>query len=207
MKDLLGGLWGLFVLACLAIFMGWIDIPKPILALMDNMSGDSQDAFTDVVKYAPGNQLRFVRVVGDAINAYNDAPNDMAKGALRPKRKDAICSVLGESTEGEWTGLVETLSTNNDGDGVLAIKIAPHVVVKTWNNSLSDIGNNTLLKPSDPVHTIAVTLKEGDLVKFSGTFFKDETDCIDEASLTLDGAMTEPEFIIRFASISKFSRD
>ncbi|WP_234186404.1 hypothetical protein [Shinella sp. NM-101] len=204
MKEVMNGLWGLFVLSCLAVFMGWMDIPKPIIALIDKINGDDESVFADVVKYAPGNQLRFLRVVNDAMKAYHDAPNEMAKGSLRPKRKLAICDLNTKSTDGDWTGLIEKLSTNNDGEGVLAIKIAPHIVVKTWNNSLSDIGRDTLLQPDSPVYAAAITLREGDMVKFTGTFFPDDIDCIDEASLTIDGSMTAPEFIIKFASLSKF---
>ena len=203
MKDLISGIWGLIVLGSIAVFMGWIDIPKPVMALMDQFEGNSDDSFNAVVRHASGEQLRFIRAVSDSIQSYRDAPNEMAKGAVRPKRKEAICQVNNGYTDGEWAGVVETLSTNGDGDGVLSIKIAPHIVVKTWNNSLSDIGSDTLLKAGSPVHSVAVTLAEGDLVKFTGKFFQDDTDCIDEASLSIDESLSDPEFIIQFASLKK----
>lgn len=202
-KDLIGGIWGLIVLGSIAVFMGWIDIPKPVMALMDQFAGNGAGSFDSVLKNAPEQQTSFIKEVADSIQAYHDAPNEMAKGAVRPRRKEAICRVNNGSTNAEWVGVVETLSTNGDGDGVLSIKIAPHIVVKTWNNSLSDIGRGTLLKAGNPVHAVAVTLSQGDVVKFTGKFFQDDTDCIDEASLSIDGSLADPEFIIQFASLSK----
>jgi hypothetical protein len=46
-------------------------------------------------------------------------------------------------------------------------------------------------------------MEKGDPVKFSGTFVRDEADCIKEGSLTQNGSMTEPEFIFRFSRVSK----
>lgn len=39
-------------------------------------------------------------------------------------------------------------------------------------------------------------------MRFSGTFFEQPVDCIKEDSLGVNGAMTEPEFLIRFTGIS-----
>jgi hypothetical protein len=48
----------------------------------------------------------------------------------------------------------------------------------------------------------ASALKEGQWVTFSGSFRREEADCIRESSVTLEGSLLEPEFIIRFTDIN-----
>ena len=45
-------------------------------------------------------------------------------------------------------------------------------------------------------------LKEGDRIRFSGTFFRDNEQGLQEKSLTFDGQMNTPNFVFRFSSIS-----
>jgi hypothetical protein len=47
-----------------------------------------------------------------------------------------------------------------------------------------------------------LNLQNGQTVRFSGQFFRDDTDCIRETSLTMSGSMREPEFLFRFSDIS-----
>lgn len=202
MKDVFQLIWGLVILAGVAMWMGWIDTPKPLMAMIDRANGNDPDAFGGLKARMPENQSLFVGVVELARDKYLSGSNDLAKGSARISRKEELCAVVGTSTEGEWVGVVETLSTNGDGLGVLSVKIAPHITVSTWNNSLSDVGSDTLIAPSSQVYKIALGLKEGDLVRFSGTFFPSNNDCISEQSVTLEGSMEDPEFTIKFESLS-----
>jgi hypothetical protein len=102
----------------------------------------------------------------------------------------------------KWTGTVETLSSNGDGFGVLSIKIDGDVSVKTWNNSISDVGDHTLIDPNSSVFRKATSLKVGQKVVFSGAFIPSATDCFREGSMTLGGSLRSPEFIFRFSDIS-----
>ncbi|MFG1409473.1 hypothetical protein V5G24_00035 [Xanthobacter sp. VTT E-85241] len=149
----------------------------------------------------PEQQKRFIAAIEAARDTYSKGANDMAKGAARPARAKEICSILKGSQPKAWVGVIYDLSTNGDGKGVMEVTIGPNVYVKTWNNSLSDISDKTLIDPSSPLFQSAVVLKEGQKVILSGTFFKSPTDCVKEGSLTLRGTITEPEFIIRFSSI------
>ncbi len=105
----------------------------------------------------------------------------------------------------EWVGQVTTRSTNNEGRGVLVVSIGPNVSVKTWNNSLSDIGDKTLIEPGSAVFNAMGSLRNGDWVRFSGRLFSDSTDCVREPSMTIRGTMTSPEFIFRFDSIQRIN--
>jgi len=151
----------------------------------------------------PDDEAKFVAAVSAAQSTYDAAPNDMAKGRTRADRRSAICQALqgGLSANG-WVGTIKTLSSNTDGKGVLEISLAPSLSVETMNNDLSDIGHNTLLASDSPILSAASAMKEGDAVVFSGTFFPSDVDCVEETSLTLEGSMQEPAFILRFTSVS-----
>jgi hypothetical protein len=102
-------------------------------------------------------------------------------------------------------GDIYSLSSNSDGLGVLMVAVAPGVYINTWNNAVSDVVHNTLIQPSSPLFAKASQLKEGQKVRFSGTFFNEvdgSVGCLAESSLTLDGKISEPEFIFRFADVS-----
>lgn len=203
MKDLFQGLWGLVVLAALAMWMGWIDVPKPLMAMIDKANGNDPDALAEVRTRMPENQSLFVGVTELAREKYLAGGNDLAKGSARVSRKEELCAIIGKGTDGTWFGFIDDLSTNSDGLGVLSIKIAPHITLATWNNSLSDFRSGTLISPASSIYKTAMTLKEGERVRFSGEFFESQTDCISEQSMTLDGSLMDPEFTIKFTSLSR----
>jgi hypothetical protein len=102
-----------------------------------------------------------------------------------------------------WIGTVAKVDANSDGKGVLEIEIAKNIVVKTWNNELSDIGSRTLIEPGTSLFNTASMFKEGQPIKFSGTFFRGNSgDCVDESSLTLSGKLRDPEFVFRFSGVA-----
>ncbi len=140
---------------------------KTIVSLYDQMTSSM-----------PADEVAFVTAVKSARQQYANGSNEMAKGAARPARARAICAALPSRTVTGWIGKVETLTTNGDGKGVLSVGIAPDVNVKTWNNSLSDISDRTLIEPNSPLFSVAVSLREGQVIRFAGTFFPSQTDCI-----------------------------
>lgn len=147
-------------------------------------------------------EAQFISVIGEAKIAYDTAANGMLKGATRPARGRKLCEVLSSHDVKDWTGEIYKLSSNNDGHGVVAIKIARNVYVETYNNDFSDRSYGTLVKHGSPIYQEVSQFNVGQQVRFSGIFFEDSTDCIKEVSLSVDGAMTEPEFLIKFTAIS-----
>ena len=73
--------------------------------------------------------------------------------------------------------------------------------IKTWNNALSDIFDETLIENGSELYNAIADLSKGDKVVFSGTFASDERDFIREASVTERGSMTDPEFILKFSDV------
>lgn len=136
-----------------------------------------------------------------ARDQYNNGANDMAKGAARFARKRALCNLIQSGDISGWIGKATSLTTNGDGKGVISVEIAKGISLKTWYNDLSDIQDDTMLSPDSDVFQEAMKLQEGETVSFSGHFATSDSDCFKEASMTLEGSMTEPEFIFHFTQI------
>lgn len=154
--------------------------------------GEQQAAFLDAVDRA--------RVASEA------AANDLAKGGVRRERREALCSIVEGSRIRDWSGAIDTLTTNGDGLGVVTIKVGEGVSFGTFNNALSDIGSGTLIDPSAAIFQKLSSLKEGDRVRFSGSLFRnDGPDCFLEKSITMAGAMRSPDFAVRFEEIDVYS--
>ena len=150
----------------------------------------------------PKVQKAVVKAVAVAQAKADDAENDLQRGGVLRTRTRAICSVMDSMKVTNWTGQVSNLDANSDGKGVVAIRIADGAEVKTWNNSLSDIGDETLIEPESKLFDQVMALEEDQVVKFSGTFFKDDANCLEEGSMTLGGNLSEPEFVFRFSSVT-----
>lgn len=178
----------------------WFDparksLPAQTVAAGGAASGD--------VPAVPPSEAALVRVIEDYAARYAQAPNDMARGALRPERARALCQ-LQLGVVRDWIGRVETLSSNNEGKGVLGVRLSDHLEVRTTNNDLSDsLGSiHTLIDPDSPLHAQAVALHTGQLVRFSGQIGQGGSDCLEEVSLTASGAMEDPEFLFRFSAVA-----
>ncbi|WP_426610580.1 hypothetical protein [Bradyrhizobium sp. McL0616] len=104
-----------------------------------------------------------------------------------------------------WIGKLVRLTTNGDGKGVVVVEIAPGIVVKTFSTSLSDAGSDTLVEPDTKLYFALGEAVQGDYVKFSGSFFAKATDCFLEDSLTMNGSLSSPEFIMRFINVENAS--
>jgi hypothetical protein len=151
----------------------------------------------------PSDQARFLNAVVSARTSYNGAANELAAGGIRSARQQAICNAVIDQQASDWIGMIEKLTSNGDGKGVVSLSMTPFIHISTWNNSLSDILDHTLIDPTSSMFKELAALKVGDSVKFSGQFSSSKTDCVGEKSLTLHGSMTDPEFTMRFTSIGK----
>ncbi len=149
-------------------------------------------------------QEQFVAAIGAVQRDARTVANDMQMGGLKARLDKQLCSILANSggQVRNWSGTVSTVDANSDGKGVLAVEVAHNVTVKTWNNSLSDVSDHTLIEPDDALFAQASNLKVGQRVTFSGKFYKADPGCIEESSLTLKGKVTDPEFIFKFSAIA-----
>ena len=151
----------------------------------------------------PEDQVKFLQIVKKAQDANRAAANDMQKGGARATREKEICAMLPQLAISNWIGEVYTITSNSDGKGVIELTLAPNVYVKTWSNALSDTLHHTMIQPGTRLFEKASQFKEGQQVKFSGSFVGDDAEgCLYESSLTLDGKLSQPEFIFRFDEIA-----
>lgn len=150
----------------------------------------------------PSAEQQFISMLALYSDRYTTLKNELQQSALRDERKQSLAQSLGNRRVDGWRGVIAQLETNTDGKAILSIKLSPRVEVKTWNNALSDLDSNTLIEKTDPIYRSIFNLGVGDEVTFSGSFMASDVDYIKEASLTIDGSMTRPEFIVKFASVT-----
>jgi hypothetical protein len=151
----------------------------------------------------PATEATLIQIVAKSQQDSRSAENDMQKGGIKNKRDRNICSLMTSLAVSNWVGKIKSIGANSDGKGTLELEIADDIILKTWNNDLSDSADKTLIDPNGQLFATASSLKVGQTIHFSGTFFPgSDGECIQEGSITLSGKLREPEFIFRFSSIS-----
>lgn len=154
----------------------------------------------------PEVQQQFVSVIQECEKEYEKAPNELKKSAIRTKRGNQIKEVLGGSRSfKDWVCIVTDMSTTGKGNASFSLKIeGTKIQIGNMNNELSDLFDNTLIEQSNPLYDIISELKKGDKVKVSGSFLKSiDNDYIYEISLTENGSMQRPDFVVKFETIEK----
>ncbi|MGY6246195.1 hypothetical protein ACXIUS_01440 [Bosea thiooxidans] len=203
LKEIVGAVWALFLIYGAFVLLGYAEIPQFAKNFWKELQEKQYAKIDGIFSQMPSDQQAFVGIISRSQQAYDAAPNDLAKGAERLARKSALCGIgLGPAVSG-WIGQVSDLSSNNDGFGVIKISVSRNAKVGTWNNSFSDISTNTLIKPQTPLHEQSLKLATGDIVRFDGQLFSGGSDCFREMSVTQAGSMQEPAFAFRFSRIEK----
>jgi hypothetical protein len=152
----------------------------------------------------PPQQAAFVAAVEGMIESYQGAANELQASALRTRRAAVIKAVLrGKRTFKNWQGTLVGLTTTGAGHACVDVRIAPHTRIQTWNSDLADGDDKTVIAQSHPLFAALAELKQGDAVEVSGTFLPGKRDFVRESSVTEDGAMTDPEFIVRFSAVTR----
>lgn len=148
----------------------------------------------------PKSQARFVKIVERAADDYADTSNEL-KGAkvLKTRDRDA-CAAAGSKVK-SWVGTVHGIGATGDGDGWVEIEVAPSIVIETWNNSLSDAFDSTLIPSSASFYDRLSDLDEGDKVVFSGKFVPADDSCLDTTNLTKTFNAADPNFLFRFTNV------
>jgi len=127
---------------------------------------------------------------------FNNANADAA--TFRKNNKGLIQNFVGKITD---------IATDQGGDYVsIVIQSSSQgitVSYKTWNNSFSDIGDNTMPAKGSKIYNQVAEFTEGDYVYFSAKTIKDSQRGMKEGSLTELGSLKRPEFIVKFTDIIK----
>ena len=161
-------------------------------------SHTSQPSFESL---RPDDEIQFIEVVTAYVDKFGQAKNELQQSALRDKRKQELSRLLTRHRITSWVGKISRLETNTEGKAILMIRLSPDIELGTWNNALSDIVDRTLIDKETTLYKHLFDLTSGQLVKFSGSFLASETDFITEQSVTIQGSMTNPEFLFKFNSV------
>jgi len=153
------------------------------------------------VEPRPGSQILFDNVILQYAQEFDRAQNELQESVLRKNRKNAIAALnMGTYIE-DWVGTIDDLGTNTEGKAYIKIRLSRNLNVKTWNNALSDMFSNTLIEMDSKLYQVLYNLKKGQRVKFSGSLFRSDDDFYKETSMTIWGAMTDSDFLLRFTDI------
>lgn len=170
-------------------------------ASADSSASDTRRAPAIVM---PAEEKAFTEAVSSFIAPYQGAENELKKSAVRARRKQNLSELVPTLEFKSWVGRLETMSTTSQGNAHLAVAIGSGPIqLKTYNNELSDTGDNTLIPINSDLFNTVADLKAGMMVMVSGTFLADEQDFIKENSLTEAGSLTAPEFIVKFTRVEK----
>jgi len=155
-----------------------------------------------VLDIRPDSQKSFEKICADSKAEYDKGTNDLQKSTARGNRTIALRQ-QGLNSANNWIGTIEALSTNNDGKGVISIKLNDNISVATWNNAFSDIGDNTLIPVGSTLFNSLSSLSKGSKVRFSGNFFsRDEKDFLKTQGIDVSDAMKNVKFLMKFTSVT-----
>ena len=170
---------------------------------------NNQTTTTKVSISIPEEQIAFTQAIQSIKPEYAAAPNELKKSAIRTKRGNLIKSALNESLKvTNWVGKLTRMETNRDGKAIIYIKLeGTDIQVQTWNNALSDIGDQTMIPQDSNIYATVAEMSVGHQVVFSGTFIGSDRDYVKESSLKEENSMLEPEFIFKFDSIREYKAE
>jgi hypothetical protein len=146
-------------------------------------------------------QNEFIQIIEDAILEIENAETELQQSVALRKRDDALCAVLNKRVATNWTGKITEIGSNSDGFAHVEIELADGVRVKTWNNSFSDISDNTLIPPSADFFDNLVAISEDTVVTWTGRFASGDSFCLKKANLTQTFYGIDPQFIVKFSNI------
>ena len=141
----------------------------------------------------PDGERQFLQFLETAKARNNPAANPAAQSSPGQAR---VCGFPGIATN--WEGKVGWIYLLLGDNLALSVKIAPQVIARS-SDGFNASGSS--IKPGAPIYGQAKGLKEGDIVRFSGTFQKDEMDCLIQDAAGRDNAGAEA-FLLQFNSIS-----
>ncbi len=151
----------------------------------------------------PSGEDGFIKAVEDGRQTFNNGLNDMVRGVARPRRAEALCRMVPRGRMDNWVGKLATLGSSPGGRGVVAIEIAPKLVIATNRTEAADDKDKTLIDVRSPLFGNAAVLAVGDRVVFSGTLVGGPDDCFKEIGKDAATSMSTPEFVMRLDAIKK----
>ncbi len=148
-------------------------------------------------------QEEFLRIIDVARDEYSNAENELQESVILRKRDKDLCSLMKNKVVENWTGKITEIGANGEGKAHVEIELGENVRVKTWNNAVSDLGDNTLISPTSSFFDELTAISEDSVVTWSGRFLTGNSFCLKKANLTNIFYASDPQFIVKFTDIRK----
>ena len=155
------------------------------------------------VSYFPSSQRRLIEIIDNAQISFRKVNNEIDEFEIREERAKKLRSALPNLTINSWVGKVKNIDITSDGNVIFELKLPNSITIGTWNNSLSDYFDKTIIENNTQLYNVIKTLRRGDEVEFDGTFLSSNKDHLSETSLTKSGSINSPDFLIYFDTIRK----
>lgn len=151
----------------------------------------------------PADQKAFMEQIYASMDEIDAAETELQRAVALRTRDDLLCKILSDFTATDWIGSITEIGATGDGEAHVEIELDNSITVKTWNNSFSDISDNTLIKPSDPNFAKLVAMSENMDVVFSAKFLRGRDFCLKQGNLTDVFYGVDPKFIVKFVAIDE----
>lgn len=147
----------------------------------------------------PKTQSAFSERVAKAAAEYDATDNELRMTKAITDRNKALCKATGGTFKG-WKATVTNVGSTGDGYGYVSVIMEDDIELSTWNNALSDIGSDSLIKPSNKLFDTLLDLSSDDTVTVSGNFLREDS-CVMTSNVTEVFDAASPDFKVNFTSI------
>jgi hypothetical protein len=170
-----------------------------------------EEKITTAKEAAPPDEKSFLLAVSDYGGSKFIDSKPLEALPLRRQRAAAICAAVPHGVVSNWVGRVEEVSATNHGDAILRLYLYGDgtVFLENWNEKTNANEDKFPVPEGSPIYTEISKLDTNELVRISGSFQPDQSDCFrtvgsetaDETG-NLAATMMSPTFIFRWDNVS-----
>jgi len=160
-----------------------------------------------IAPFAPWQQRELASLIEKAKKEYLKAYRAEDASAARAARDKAIKAWLAQVPKVQgWLGRIHGVETTMEGNLIVTIDCGDFAIRNVADGiDESSPRTNTVINMESALANQILELLEGEFVLFDGIFICDGNGCIKELSLTEDGTMITPEFLMRFTRFVKWT--
>ena len=145
---------------------------------------------------ANNDQAKFCNINKKYIDLSKKTHKELKLQLYKRKRKKELTNFNYDFSN--WNGKIEAIESVGDEYAYVSISVCKNVTIKTWNNEFSDMMDKTLIHIDSEIYEILLDLEKGNSVITSGSFIQSDSDYFQETSVTNNGSLSEPEYLVHF---------
>ena len=183
----------IFVGIILGLFLiGIMNAPSKDKSITQNTITKTEPPKPAIEK--PENQQRFEKTIQEYVIKFSEANNELQQSTARKNRAKALQN-LGFTEAYNWVGTLTNISTDNEGNASVSVKLTSNIKLHTSYVSRK-------IKHGSPLYNKLSDMEKGQRVNFSGSFIYERKDYFNETSMFEEGGMKSPDFSFDFTSVS-----